>query len=217
MSEFADYRRELLEDAGTCVVLYERGKRDAAIKTQYENDVKRLEIELDELKSTSDHMRDIYSNIKSYAVKHRERSRNILDLAIQEAGELVPDANTKGIHLNDAQSGLVTIVNDRGQNINIREGCGYRAILGALLRYASIKAQPNAFPLLLFDEYFFTLSDVTTSVMRNVFTALKKDITLICIEQRRNAMAGIVDKEFTFKKDDVGYSTVKCTFDVENS
>ena len=65
MSEYADYRRELLEDAGTCVVLYERGRRDASVKSQYENDVKRLELELSELKETSDHMSNIYKNIKA--------------------------------------------------------------------------------------------------------------------------------------------------------
>ena len=212
MEQYADYREELFLDLGYANNRYERGKRDASVKSQYEMDVRRMEAEVAEIKATSDHMRDIYSNIKSYAVKHRERSRNILDLAIQEAGELVPDANTTGIHLNDSQNGMVTIVNDRGQNINVREGCGYRAILGALLRYACIKAQPNAFPLLIFDEYFFTLSDITTAVMRDVFLALKKDMSLICIEQRRNAMAGIVDSEYTFKKDDKGTTDVKLTY-----
>ena len=90
----------------------------------------------------------------------------------------------------------------------MREGGGYRAILGALLRYACLKAQPDALQMILFDEYFFTLSDTTTYAMKDVFTAMKKDMTIVCIEQRKNAMDGILDTEYLFSKDDKGNTTV---------
>lgn len=214
--EYLDMRTNILTCMSGANAWYERGKKDAALKSQYEFEVKKLEGEIEELTDTANHLRDIYSNIKSYSIKHRERARNILDLAILEAGELVPDANTSGIHLSHGENNMVTVVNDRGQNINVREGCGYRAILGALLRYASLKAQPDAFPLILFDEYFFTLSDITTAVLKDVFLALKRDVALICIEQRRNAMCGIVDREYTFKKDANGTTNVTRTFDIDS-
>ena len=37
--------------------------------------------------------------------------------------------------------------------------------------------------------------------MKEIFEAMKKDLTIICIEQRKNAMDGILDIEYTFKKD----------------
>lgn len=216
-TKYADCRKELLQAMYIANERFERGQRDAQLKTQYEREVKQLEVDISDLRATANHMRDIYSNIKSYSIKHSERARNILDLAILEAGELVPDANTSGIHLNQTEGNRVTVVNGRGQNINVREGCGYRAILGALLRYACLKAQPDAFPLMLYDEYFFTLSDITTSVIKDVFLALKRDVALICIEQRRNAMCGIVDKEYTFKKGRDGITEVKCTYEATQS
>lgn len=146
------------------------------------------------------HLKDIYKNIKMYSIQHQEKVRNILDLAIQEAGELVPDADVSGIHLDHSVQDRVSVVNADGQNINLREGGGYRAILGALLRYACLKAQPDALQFILFDEYFFTLSDTTTAVMKDIFMAMKKDITIVCVEQRRNVMDGIIDREYTFKK-----------------
>ena len=54
---------------------------------------------------------------------------------------------------------------------------------------------------MLFDEYFFTLSDVTTAAMQGIFCKMKEDgITVGVIEQRRNVMAGITDREYTFRK-----------------
>ena len=132
----------------------------------------------------------------------------MLDLAIAAAGDLVPDAGSAGVHLKAEANNRVTIVSSNGQNINLREGCGYRAILGALIRYAAIKAQPDAFQFILFDEYFFTLSDVTTYAVKSVMQAMAKDMTIVCIEQRRNVADGILDAEYVFKKDESGTTTV---------
>jgi ABC-type branched-subunit amino acid transport system ATPase component len=69
-----------------------------------------------------------------------------------------------------------------------------------MLRYAALSVQPDAFPLLLMDEYFFAMSDETLDALHPRLEEIKKKMAIICIEQRRCAMAGIVDSEYTFKK-----------------
>lgn len=142
-----------------------------------------------------------YKNVKSYAQNHRDRIKSLVDKAIEEAGDLVPDADVKGIHMETEENGNVYVVDENKRDINAQEGGGYRAVLGALLRYAAIKSQPDALQFMLFDEYFFTLSDVTTAAMQGIFCKMKEDgITVGVIEQRRNVMAGITDREYTFRK-----------------
>ena len=188
-----------------------RGKANEGKKKMYETKVQQLNTEIGDLTECGNHLKDIYKNIQSYSIKHQQKVRDILDLAIEEAGNLVPDADVKGIHLEHSENQRVSVVNAMGQNINLREGGGYRAILGALLRYACLKAQPDALQLMMFDESFFTLSDTTTAAMKDVFEAMKKDVTIICIEQRRNIMDGIADIEYTFKKDLMKNPTVTRT------
>lgn len=206
--EYVDCRNDLLSALTVAQDRRDRGRANEGKRRMYENILRNTEEQIGDLRETGNHIKDIYKNIKSYNIKHQQRARNILDLAIEEAGNLVPDADVKGIHLQHTENNRVSVVNERGQNVNLREGCGYRAILGALLRYACLKAQPNALQLMLFDEYFFTLSDATTSAMKDIFLAMKKDVTIICIEQRRNAMDGIIDAEYTFKKDLMKNTTV---------
>lgn len=198
--EFVDCRNDLLSALYTAQERYKKGKESSDKKKQYETAIAKAEKDIEDLREVGNHLRDIYKNIEAYSLKHQERVRNILDLAIIEAGQLVPDADVNGIHLQATENNRISVVNSLGQNINLREGGGYRAILGALLRYACLKAQPDALQFILFDEYFFTLSDTTTAAMKEVFEAMKKDLTIICIEQRRNAMDGILDAEYTFKK-----------------
>lgn len=209
--EFIDCRHDLLSALTVAQDRRDRGKANEGKRVMYQNIMNNTEIEIGDLRETGNHLKDIYKNIKSYNIKHQESARNILDLAIEEAGNLVPDADVQGIHLQTTENNRVTVVNSYGQNVNLREGCGYRAILGAMLRYACLKAQPDALQVMLFDEYFFTLSDTTTSAMKDIFLAMKKDITIICIEQRRNAMDGIIDAEYTFKKDLMKNTTVTKT------
>lgn len=199
--EYVDCRSDLLTALTIAQERAVRGKANEGKQKMYENIIATDEEKIGDLTECGNHIKDIYKNIQSYSIKHREKVRDILDLAIQEAGELVPDADVNGIHLNHSEDNRVTVVNSAGQNVNLREGGGYRAILGALLRYACLKAQPDAAQFILFDEYFFTLSDTTTVAMKDIFEAMKKDITIVVIEQRRNAMDGILDTEYVFRKD----------------
>lgn len=204
----ADIRNNLISNMGIAKDRAARGKENETKIKEFQKRLVEINQEFVEVKDCGNHLHDIYKNIQSYAQKHQDSARDILNLAIKAAGEMVPDANTKGIHLKTDDAGRVSVVNEFDQNINLREGGGYRAILGALLRYACLKAQPDALQLMLYDESFFTLSDTTTQSMKDIFSAMKKDCMIICIEQRRNVMDGILDTEYCFEKDDNGNTTV---------
>lgn len=208
---FVDCRADLLSALTIAQDRRDRGKANDGKRQMYETKVARLQEEIGDLTECGNHIKNIYKNVQSYSTKHQQKVRDILDLAIKEAGDLVPDADVAGIHLQPTENNRISVVNSKGQNVNLREGGGYRAVLGALLRYACLKAQPDALQFIMFDEYFFTLSDTTTLGMKDIFEAMKKDLTIICIEQRRNAMDGILDMEYTFKKDLAKNTTVTRT------
>lgn len=208
---YVDCRSDLLTAFTIAQERGARGKANEGKQKMYENIVASSEQKLGDLIECGNHLKDIYKNIQSYSIEHQQKVRDILDLAIQEAGELVPDADVSGIHLQHGADNRISVVNASGQNVNLREGGGYRAVLGALLRYACLKAQPDAAQFILFDEYFFTLSDTTTAGMKDILEAMKKDLTIVCIEQRRNAADGILDVEYTFRKDLSKVTTVTKT------
>ena len=206
-----DIRDNLIKRIGIARDRAIRGKQNEERAEKYRIRLEELNKSIKELKACAHHLHDVHMNIQSYAQNHQDAAKEILNLAIMSAGQMVPDAGTKGIHLNTDKAGNTYVLNENGQNINLREGGGYRAVLGALLKYACLKAQPDALQFMLYDEYFFTLSDTTTQAMKDIFLAMKKDCTIACIEQRQNAMDGILDAEYTFKKDDLGNTTVTKT------
>lgn len=205
-------RADLLGLMTICSSKIETGKKYEDSYLKYKSKVDALDTNIKELIDCANHVNDIYKNIKHYNAEHQQHARDILDLAILSAGDLVPDAGAKGIHLKQENKDRVTIVNEANQDINAREGSGYRVILGALLRYACLKAQPQALQLMVFDESFFALSDITMSAMKDIFRAMKKDIAIICVDQRRTAMDGITDNEYLFEKDSNGTTTVTKVF-----
>lgn len=207
-SRLTSVRDSLLNNMTIAKERANKGRANDGKLQQYETRLAEVKQSIAETSACGNHLRDVYKNIEKYAQEHQRNARNMLDLAIAAAGDLVPDANSSGVHLKAEANNRVTIVSKNGQNINLREGCGYRAILGALIRYAAIKAQPDAFQFMLFDEYFFTLSDVTTYAVKSVISAMSKDMTIVCIEQRRNVADGILNAEYNFKKDDNGNTTV---------
>lgn len=206
--EFYNCGHDLLVALTVCNERAQKGKANESKKLAHEARLVEVVDQLRETVATGNHLNNIYKNIQSYAIKHKEKSKNILDLAILEAGELVPDADVEGIHLKYTPDGRVIVVTGDDQSVVVREGGAYSSILGALIRYAALKAQPDALQLMLYDEQFFTLSDTTTGCMKPIFEAMKKDITIICIEQRRNIMDGICDIEYQFKKGRNKASTV---------
>ncbi len=205
----ANFRNDLLEIMSVSEERYKYGLRTIAKEQEIRVKTEALRQKLANLNECANHITKMYKNIKHYANEHQKHVRDILDLAILKAGELVPDASVDGIHLEYDDSNQVTVVNGKGQNINLREGGGYRTLLGALLRYACIKAQPGALPLILFDESFFALNDITVELARDVFMSMKKDISIITIEQRNYVLSDTVDKQFVFEKGLDGITEVR--------
>lgn len=209
--DFDDCRSRLLTAITIAQDRRDRGRANEGKRKEYLAQLEVIEQKLGDTIECGNHMKDIYKNIKHYADEHQRKAKDILDLAIEEAGNLIPDADVEGIRLNQSENSRVTVVNGKGQNVNLREGGGYRTLLGVLLRYAALKAQPDAAQFLLLDEQFFTLSDTTTGMAKPIFEAMKKDMIIICIEQRRNAMDGICDAEYTFQKHKFDDGTINTT------
>lgn len=200
MSEFLNVRSALVNANSVCIERYRSGVEAAKNKEKYETTLQSVNRRIDNVIATSNHLNRMYKNIKHYANEHRDSVYKLLDEAIIEAGVLVPDADVAGVHLKKSENNSITVVNGKGQNVVLREGGGYRAILGALLRYAATKAQPDSLQLMVFDESFFPLSDATTVQMKEILQAMAKDMIIVCIEQRRNVCDGITSHTYVFKK-----------------
>lgn len=196
-----DCRNRLLSALTVAQDRRDRGRQNEGKRKEFATQIEVLTEKIGDAIECGNHMKDIYKNIKHYSDEHQRKAKDILDLAIEEAGNMVPDADVAGIHLNYSENSRITVVNGKGQNVNLREGGGYRTLLGILMRYAALKAQPDAAQFMLLDEQLFTLSDTTTAVAKPIFEAMSKDMIIICIEQRRNAMDGVLDVEYTFKKE----------------
>ena len=162
---------------------------------------------IDELIECVHHIDDIYHNILHYSEEHTKTAQEILMRAIEEAAALVPDASAEGVHLHYEKDHAILVTRNE-QAVNDREGGGYRSVLGVLLRYSLLKAQPGAQQFMLLDEQLFTLSDTTTALLKEVLDAMKRDFAIVVIEQRRNAADGIADKEYVFAKSESGIVTV---------
>ena len=153
------------------------------------------------------HLDNINQNIEHYSVEHQRTAQEILNRAIEEAGALVPDACGDGVHLRYHKDAVI-MVNKHGEIIDDAEGGGYRAVLGVCLKYALLKAQPGALPLIVLDEALFAIDDDTTARLKRVLAAMKRDTIIVIIEQRRNVADGIADKQYSYSKGEDGVITV---------
>lgn len=177
---------------------YQKGKQYDEFRQQNIQNLNQARANLESLISTAEHMKTIYMNIRNYSEEHQRLTNAILDRTISEANAMVPDA-ADGTHILFDGS-CCTIVDRNENNINAREGGGYRTILGVLLRYSLIKASPSTLPFMLFDESLFALSDATVESLRALLLAIKKDMSVIVIDQRSTVVDGIADAEYQFKK-----------------
>lgn len=198
--EVVDNRSSILNIMTVSNERYERGKESAVKRIEYENALDKLNREMQEVIDCTNYITERYKNVKAYSLKHQEQVKDILDLSMMKAGELVPDALTEGMHISYGENNTASVVNAKGQDINLREGGAYRAVLGVLMRYASLMAQPDALKLMFFDEYFYTLSDTTAVLVRDLIESMKGDVAIISIEQNGKATDGINNKKFQFLK-----------------
>ncbi len=166
------------------------------------------QVKLRELTECINYIVDEYKNVEQFLIDKKEVSLQMLESAITDAGMVVPDADTNGIHLsiNDKNA---KVLNNEGQDINLREGSAFRTVMGILMRYTLLKAQPDAIQMMLLDEAFSTLSDATAAVMREYLDAFKEDMLIVGIEQRNYLYEGIERTIYRVSKDKEKCSTVR--------
>ena len=189
--------------------LYESGK-----KTESQIEVLRKQKEiysanLSELIQTANHMTAIYKNVRNYIEKHAAAAEEVFNMAIASAAVCVPDASCQGIKLefDDVRSSAI-ITTPEGFDVSAIEGSGYGSVLSIMLRYACLKAQPGAIPLLILDEQASTLSGANVPLLYDLLKVMARDISIICIEQRGLEQTGIVERSYTFSKQDDRTTTV---------
>ena len=105
--EYVDCRHDLLTALTVAQDRRDRGRANEDKLRTFETQIEKLNIEIGDLTECANHLKDVYQNIAEYERGHREKVQNILDLAIQEAGNLVPDADVAGIHLDRRPDGKV--------------------------------------------------------------------------------------------------------------
>ena len=149
----------------------------------------------------------IYKNIEKYSADRKELSMEMLKNAIREAGFIVPDAKTEGIELKVVDK-AAKVVDKQGQDINMREGSALRTVLGMLIRYTLLKAQPDSIQALFLDEAFNTLSDNTIMSLREYIEAFKDDTLILGIEQHNTLFAGMPKTVFRAVKDENGITSI---------
>jgi len=152
---------------------------------------------IQDIKDVTNYMVKEYKNIEQYLIKRKELSTEMLKLAIEKVGLIVPDADTSGITLS-IKDKAAHIVNEKGQPITLREGSAVSAILSALISYSLIKAQPDALQFMVFDESFAALSDTTAATFREYLDIFKEDMLILGIEQRNYLYDGI-EKEYVYE------------------
>lgn len=149
----------------------------------------------------SNYITTLYKNIEQYAANRKELALNMLKTAIERAGHIVPDADTKGIQLQFVDK-KAKIVDKNGTDVNLREGSAYRTVLGMLISYTLLKAQPGCMQAMFLDEKLNTLSDETAAVMREFLDIFKEDTLIVGIEQRDTVFQGIDKTVFRAIKED---------------
>jgi hypothetical protein len=209
---------ELKKEIDSCrsrlLTAYTQGKERARIGRENEERAKQINEELTAyintratLKECINYVVRIYKNIESYASERKELSMDMLKTAISKAGLIVPDADVSGIELKVGDKSA-KIVNATGQDINLREGSAYRTVMGMLIRYTLVKAQPDAIQAILLDEAFNTLSDTTTSELRSFIEIFKEDLLIVGIEQHDMLFQGLDPVVFNVKKNAEHVTTV---------
>lgn len=171
----------------------ELGRANESKARTVEQELQNLGLARDALRETAAHMKNIYKNIEQYASDRKELALEMLKVAIEKAGYIVPDADVNGIQLKTGET-TARIVNKYGQDINLREGSAYRSTMGMHIRYGLLKADPDAIQAIFLDEAFGTLSDETKAAMRNNIDVFKDDTLIVGIEQQGYLFEGIEHK-----------------------
>lgn len=151
------------------------------------------------MRETANHMNKMYKNVKYFLENKKTQSKDVLEAAIRSTSAIVKDSdlqNCKIEHVN----GKTKILNERGQNINAREGSAARATMGFILRYTCLKALPNKIQIMFLDEALATLSSSTSVNLREMIEVFSENIGIVGIEQKDVLYSGLASKRYRATK-----------------
>lgn len=175
----------------------------------------KINTELEEAIQNRDYFREcinymvqMYKNIEQYANDRKELSLEMLKTSITKAGYIVPDADINGVELKVTDK-KAKVVNKFGQDINMREGSAYRTVMGMLIRYTLLKAQPDTLQVVLLDEAFGTLSENTISALREYIEIFKEDTLILGIEQHDSLFSGMASAVYRAVKGEDGVTVIR--------
>ena len=173
----------------------EVNEKEAENRAQYELAKQRFEKELE----VYNHLVTLHKSISDYAANHAEKNKSILQEALAAASSIVPNAQ-EGIELSVEQNSIVIRSKVTGQRILQQEGDGYGTAIGLMLLYALIKANKQAIPFLILDEYFFALSEDGVRRTKPFLEAIAKELNIIVISHRPLLLDGLSSRVYSFQK-----------------
>lgn len=154
---------------------------------------------LEATRATANHMNNMYKNIKFFLENKKSSSKEILEASIRSVSAIVHDSDLQQCSILH-ENGKTKILNEKGQNINKREGSAARATMGLLLRYACIKALPNKIQIMFLDEALATLSSQTSMNLRELLEVFSQDMGIVGIEQKDIIFTGLTSSKYVATK-----------------
>lgn len=154
---------------------------------------------LDYTRNTANHLNRVYKNIKFFLDNKKSQSKSILEEAIHTVSSIVQDSDLSNCRI-EHENGKTRILNDRGQDINAREGSAARATMSFILRYTCLKAMPSKIQIMFLDEALATLSGTTSVNLRELIEVFSDNICIVGIEQRDVLYSGLADKKYIAEK-----------------
>lgn len=175
----------------------------------YSKEIEKKEVARDRLRETVNHLSGKRLQIAEYLKRKQEIGLEKFNLAIANAAEIVVDSDLRNMSLV-LEENTAYIGREDKQDVNKREGGAVRSVLSVLIRYIVMKSDPDAIPVLFFDEQFGALSDNSSIEMQTYLKELSQDALIIGIEQR-DILYGNIPGVITYviEKGPDGYSTIK--------
>ena len=190
---------DIIQAVALCNERAEVGRRNEGRINIIKEEMTKNQIQVRDIKGAVNHALHIEKNLESFLSNKKNVSLENLKIAISQANVIVPDADCAAVRLEvDGKDAMV--VNERGQDINDREGAGYRTSMGILIRNAVIGFDPDALHVMLLDESFGPLSDESTDRMREVLKGISTKTAIVGIEQHAVLFNGLDYIEYNVQK-----------------
>lgn len=205
--DFASLRNELLRAQATC---------DERVRITIANEAKYVELigyketckeQIENTVATANHMNKLCKSIKFFLENKKNHSKTMLEDAIHEVSNIVPDADLTDCTILH-ENGKTIILNDKGQSIADREGSASMSTMGLLLKYVCIRAVPNKMQIMFLDEALPTLSVSSIVNIKDLVKEMSKHVGIVGIEQRDTLYAGIATRKYRATKTN-GYSKIE--------